>query len=77
MLGHKGKWQECVQCKKFVKECGFDNEEMFNFPKIENAATIKCVNCGFAAENVKAFHHKPSKGYFCLKAECNKVKNSL
>ena len=74
--GHKGKWQDCKQCSDFEK-IWHGYEDMYDFKPIEGAKTITCVNCGFAAENPKAFHNKPGHGHYCLKKKCNEVKNNL
>ena len=67
---HKGKWQECDECKK---SC-LNNINKYNFEINENAQSFTCVNCGFSAGSSKAFLPKTRLGYYRQKKECREAK---
>ena len=74
---HSGKWQDCKKCKKsfelpYYVDMG-TNEYNFDTLKNPEKVTIKCAHCDYTANSVNAFAYQTSRGYYCLKAECQEA----
>ena len=69
---HKGKWQECDECKA----SSLSNLNKFNFEANENAKTFTCVNCEFSAESHRAFLFRTKNDYYCQKKACREAKKN-
>ena len=73
---HKGKWQECKQCKDeySIENYVYFATNDFNFEKLPNAPkiTIRCVNCEFESNTMEDFAFETSEGFYCTKSKCQK-----